>query len=207
MRSRSRRRALTGFDTYAYAGYAKLPHLADAYRRRRCGWADRSAWSTTFGAYRWSPCYYGPLWVALSRAVAGGAQSLGSAIFAFRVVEVGAFLWVAVVLAAWRKDAMLVALFALNPAVHGMYVANAHNDLLAVALILSAVALARRFPLAAALAVAAAALIKVPFVAAALYVFAGRGALRTRIAWVVVDGKPRRGCVIGSSADMPTRPT
>lgn len=178
--------ALAGFDTFAYAGYAKLPQLADAYS------PPAMRFGGSFGVVNdvWGvplvPCYYGPLWVALSELVAGGARSLGSAIFAFRVVEVGAFLWVTLVLAAWRKDAMLVALFALNPAVYGMYVANAHNDLLAVALIVSAVALCRRFPLAAALAVAAAALIKVPFVAAALYVFAGRGSLRARIGWVTV---------------------
>lgn len=178
--------AMSGFDAYAYAGYAKLPHLADAYSPP----AARLAGS--FGVVNdvWGsplvPSYYGPLWVALSRVIAGGAQSVGSAIFAFRLVEVGAFAGIAVVLAAWRRDAMVVALFALNPAVYALYVANAHNDLLAVALIVSAVALSRRFPLAAAAAVAAAALIKVPFVAAALYVFAGRGALRARLGWVVV---------------------
>jgi hypothetical protein len=176
--------ALAGFDAYAYAGYAKLPHLADAYsppatRLPGSFGIVNDVWGTPL-----VPSYYGPLWVALSRVVAGDAHSLGSAIFTFRLVEVGALAWIALVLAAWRRDALFVALFALNPAVYALYVANAHNDLLAVALIVSAVALSHRFPVAAAIAVAAAALVKVPFIAAALYVFAGRDSLRTRLAWV-----------------------
>ena len=178
--------AMAGFDAYAYAGYAKLPHLADAYSppAMRLGGSFgivNDVWGTPL-----VPSYYGPLWIAISKLVAGGAQSLGSAIFAFRLVEVGAFVWLAIVFAAWRRDAMFVALFALNPAVYGLYVANTHNDLVAVALIVSAVALAHRFPLVSAIAVAAAALIKVPFVAAALYVFAGRGSLSVRLGWVVL---------------------
>ncbi|MDQ6941133.1 MAG: hypothetical protein M3169_01300 [Candidatus Eremiobacteraeota bacterium] len=178
--------AMAGFDAYAYAGYAKLPHFADAYAppALRLGGSFgvvNDVWGTPL-----VPSYYGPLWIAISKVVAGGAQSLGSAIFAFRLVEVGALAWIAIVLGAWRRDALFVALFALNPAVYGLYVANAHNDLFAVALILTAVALSRRFPIVAAITVAAAASIKVPFVAAALYVFAGRGSQRTRLGWVVV---------------------
>ena len=91
---------MSGFDAYAYSGYAKLPHLADAYA------PPATRLSGSFGVVNdvWGtplvPSYYGPLWVALSKVVAGGAQSLASAIFAFRLIEAGAFVWIAIVLAA-----------------------------------------------------------------------------------------------------------
>ncbi|MBV8370066.1 MAG: hypothetical protein JO036_14230 [Candidatus Eremiobacteraeota bacterium] len=181
-----RAHAVSGFDTYAYAGYAQLAHLADAYT------PPATRLPGTFGVVNdvWGlplvPCYYGPLWVVLSQLVAGHAGSLGTAIFALRLLEVPALIAVVLVLARWKRDAALVALLALNPAVYSLYVANAHNDLLAVALLLAASALARRFPLAAALGVAAAALIKIPFAAAALYVFAGRGQLLRRVWWIAL---------------------
>jgi hypothetical protein len=178
--------AVSGFDTYAYAGYAQLPHLADAYT------PPATRLPGTFGVVNdvWGtplvPCYYGPLWVVLSQLVAGHAGSLGAAIFALRLLEVPALIAAALVLALWKRDVALVALLALNPAVYSLYVANAHNDMLAVALLLAATALARRFPIVAVLGVVAAALIKIPFAAAALYVFAGRGEVLRRLGWVAL---------------------
>ncbi|HEX3462439.1 MAG TPA: hypothetical protein VHS78_00115 [Candidatus Elarobacter sp.] len=177
--------AMTGFDAYAYAGYAKLGSLAAAYTPPPVRFPGElgvvnDVWGTPL-----VPCYYGPLWVVLSHAVAGGIASLGGTILALRALEVLALAAIAFVLAAWRRDAALVALFALNPAVYALYVANAHNDLFAVALLLIGAAAARRAPLAAACAVAAAALIKIPFAVAALYVFAGRDHLARRALWVL----------------------
>jgi len=178
--------AVSGFDTYAYAGYAQLPNLAQAYA------PPPTRLPGTFGVVNdvWGtplvPCYYGPLWVVLSQLVAGHAGSLGAAIFALRLLEVPALVGMVVVLAVWKREPAPVALLALNPAIYSLYVANAHNDLLAVALLLAATALARRAPLAAALGVTAAALIKIPFVVAALYVFAGRGDLPRRLLWIAL---------------------
>jgi hypothetical protein len=178
-------RTLLGFDAYAYAGYAKLG-LAASYA------PPSTPFSGAFGAINavWGApmplSYYGPLWMLIDRFVAGGATTLGDAIVALRFVEAGAFVAIVVALAQRRAGAAALALFALNPAVHALYVANAHNDLLGVAFVMVALALAARVPLAAAVCVALAALIKLPLAATALVVFAGRGGVRRRIAWVAV---------------------
>jgi len=178
--------ALTSFDPYAYAGYAKLHGLAAAYTPPHARLPGTFAVVNTVWGSPLVPCYYGPLWIGVSTLVAGGATTVGAAIFAFRALEVAALVAVLALVAARTRDARLVALVAVNPGVYVLYVANAHNDLLAVAFLLAAVLAARRVPVVAAICVVAASLIKVPFAVFALYVFARLRARALRIAWAAV---------------------
>ena len=174
-------RSVLGFDLYAYAGYAKLGVPA-VYAGPPVPFAgDFRAVSDVWG-WPISTCPYGPLWVALAQRAAGGATSLASALLALRLLAAGGFAAI-VALLAWRRGVAFAALFGLNPALDVLYVANGHNDLLAVAPLLLAIALAGSLPFAAALLAAAAALIKLPFAAGVLLVFAGRGGLARRAAW------------------------
>ncbi len=175
--------AIASFDPYAYVGYAKLSGLAAAYAPPTVRFPGEFGTVNDVWGTPMVPCYYGPLWVLLSRAVAGGAATLGGAIVAFRVLELAAFAALVALIAWWRRDAVPVVLLALNPAVYVLYVAFAHNDLIAVAALLGGVVTARRFPWIAVLAVAAAALIKIPFAIYVLYVFGGRERVWRRIAY------------------------
>jgi len=178
-------RTLLSFDPYAYAGYAKLG-LAASYAPPATPFAGAfGAVNVVWGAPMPSSLY-GPLWIMIDRLVAGDAGTLAGAIVALRLLEVAAFVAVVFALAGRGAGAAVLALFALNPAVYAMYVANAHNDLLGVAFVMIALALAARAPLAAAVCVALAGLVKLPLAATALVVFAGRGDVRRRLVWVGV---------------------
>ncbi|HWT05972.1 MAG TPA: hypothetical protein VN224_09475 [Xanthomonadales bacterium] len=179
-------RTLLGFDAYAYAGYAKLDGIGAAYAPPATRFPDAFAAVNTIWGTPITRSYYGPVWIVLDRLVAGPAATLGAAIFALRLLEVAAFVAIAAVLARRRAGAAALALFALNPAVHAMYVANAHNDLVGVAFVMLALVLAARAPLLAAACVALAGCVKLPLAATALLVFAGRGRVRRRIVWVGV---------------------
>lgn len=177
---------ITSFDPYAYAGYAKLASLHAAYApppERFAGafGAINDAWGAPMVA-----SYYGPLWIALDRLVAGGAPSLPAALLGLRLLETGALGLLLVALALRGAGTLPLILLALDPAVYELYVANAHNDLLAIAFVAVALVLVARIPLAAVLCVVLAALVKLPLAVLALVVFAGRSALPRRSALVAL---------------------
>jgi hypothetical protein len=95
---------ITSFDPYAYAGYAKLASLHAAYAPPPERFAGafgtiNDAWGAPMVA-----SYYGPLWIALDRLVAGGAPSLPAALLGLRLLETGALgllLVALVLLASW----------------------------------------------------------------------------------------------------------
>jgi hypothetical protein len=176
--------SVLGFDLYAYAGYAKLGAPA-AYAPPAAPFpGDFGAINTAWGLPM-VPCPYGPLWIVIAQLAAGGAKTLAAAVFALRLLAVVPFGLVAFI-AGRSRGLAFAALVALNPGLYVLYVQNGHNDLLAVAAVLGALALAGTLPLAAALLVAAAGLLKLPFAASALLVFAGRGALARRAAWAAL---------------------
>jgi len=177
-------RTLLGLDAYAYAGYAKLGGIHAAYAPPATPFRGPFAAVNALWGTPMTRSYYGPFWIVLDRLVAGPAATLGGAIVALRLLEAAAFVAIVAALAARRAGTAAIALFALNPAVYAMYVANAHNDLIGVAFVMIALALAARVPLAAAVCVALAGCIKLPLAATALVVFAGRGDARTRMMWV-----------------------
>jgi hypothetical protein len=178
-------RAVNGFDTVADVGYAKLG-LAQAYAPPATPFgADFSTISAVWGVPM-LPASHGPGWIALSSAVAGRAASLGGAIFALRSLEVVALLGMLALLARRGATAAVLALVAFNPALYFAYVVNAHGDLLAAVLLIAALAAAASLPIVAAVLVACAGLLNLPLILAAPLVFAGRGALRARLAYAVL---------------------
>jgi hypothetical protein len=180
-----RAHAVLGMDLYAYAGFARLGVPA-AYA------TPATPFTGDFGAVNamWGlpmlPSPYGPLWVWIAHLAAGGAGSLSGALVALRVLALVPFAAVALLLLRLRGLAF-AALFALNPGTVMLYLANGHNDLLAVAGVLGALCAVPALPLLAAVLVAAAGLVKLPYAACALLVFAGRGDLARRVAWAALS--------------------
>lgn len=168
----------TTADPLAYLGYAKLPTFADAYHPPVFDFGRQ------FGAIRfWGnpmvACVYGPLWLALDRALLHGVQSVSEALLLLRLQNVVAFAVVVGALAAAGFELPLVALVALNPAPIFSFIVSAHNDIVALALIALAFAFVhRRAPWLAVVCAAAAGAVKIVFVGIAVTAFLpleGRG--------------------------------
>lgn len=138
--------ALTSADPYAYAGYALLPELRDAYAPPNApppaGFgAVATAWGTPL-----LPCVYGPLFVVVDRAVVAGATGLAGALIRLRLLGLGAWTLLVIVFASSRRTRRFVPLVAANPAIAALYVAGAHNDLAGVGLLAGAALVGPRRP-------------------------------------------------------------
>jgi hypothetical protein len=169
----------TSFDTYAYAGAAKLGEMA--YRPPAVAFpGDWSLINRIYGVPI-VPSPYGPMWLGISRLIVSSAPTLGIALFAFRALGLAALIACAAALNALRFSAAAIALVALNPGLFSWFVLDAHNDLPAVALVLAAAALAERSLAGAALLGMLAIAIKAPFLTIAPLAFAARSALATRL--------------------------
>jgi hypothetical protein len=106
---------------------------------------------------------YGPLWIVIAQAVTFAAPTFFAKLVAFRVF--GVLLYVAF-LAGLRACGMkprMLAIAALNPGLMLEYVANAHNDFIAIVLLVFAAALVRARPLIGLGLVAVAGLVKLPY--------------------------------------------
>ncbi len=163
-------------DTYLYVAHGLS---ADAYRPDRMTPAGADAVLGELWGRPFLPSAYGPLWNAIGHAVASLSPDLPVQLALFRAVGLAAMGASIAALAAMRRTAAVV-LFALNPMLWFSYVAQAHNDIVGVALVLVALAL-RRFPAAAIVLVALAGAIKVPFLAVGIVVFAGAPTARARV--------------------------
>jgi hypothetical protein len=106
---------------------------------------------------------YGPLWVVMARAVTFAAPTFFAKAMAFRVL--GVFLYVAFLagLRACGVKPRMLAIAALNPGLMLEYVANAHNDFIAIVLLVFAAALVRARPLVGLGLIAVAGLVKLPY--------------------------------------------
>jgi len=175
-------RSVFGFDLYAYAGLAKLG-LAGAYAPPAVPFAGEFAAINRAWGLPMAPTPYGPLWVAVAHALAGGARSLASALLLLRVLALVPFVAIAAILL--RRGIVFAALFALDPSMQNLFVVNGHNDLAGVVLVLLALLVVAATPLGALLLTTAAGLVKVHLTGCALLVFAGRAPLARRAAWVV----------------------
>jgi len=171
-----RTHALGSSDLYLYVGHARLG--AQAYAPPPVRFEGEFGAINDVRGVPIYPALYGPVWLALGQVIAAGATSLAGQLQAFRVFGALSFGACIVLLAALRRSPAIVALFGLNPALIEQYVANGHNDLFPLALVLAALALVpRRAWLGWALVVAAGAA-KLPFAVAGLVAFvplAGRG--------------------------------
>lgn len=168
---------VAGADVYAYVAFGLSPH---PYRPGAAflPLADRAI------AHLWGrplvPCPYGPLWLALAHAIASPGRSLAANVIAFRAVGLAATAASIAALLALRKP-VTAALFALDPTLWQLYVAEAHNDVVGVALVLGALAIRRRSLGAAILFVALAGVVKLPFLLIGAVVFASGPTWRARL--------------------------
>ena len=158
-------------DAYAYVGDALLGR--NAYHPPNAIFPGEFAAIDRLFHPPLLPAPYGPLWIALDRAVTAPFATLGAKIVALRVLGALCYLGLIAALRGCSLAQRAVAVAAVNPAIAQQYVADAHNDLMGIALIVAAAALmAGRRPFAGTGAVVVAALVKLPFVLLALPVFA-----------------------------------
>lgn len=179
---------LTSFDLYAYAGSA---HVPDPYHPPARAFEGEFQLVNRIYSVPIFPSPYGPVWLALARAVVLPFHSLGAQLVALRAL--GAFALVACVFAlrALRFGTAEVALVALNPALIGSFVVDGHNDVTAIALALWALVLGARVPAAGIALGALAGGVKLPFLIIGALTTAGAKRASLRLggaALVVADG-------------------
>lgn len=175
---------LTNADLYAYVGNGLLGHAA--YTPPAAPFAGDLSAINAFWHVPVPAATYGPLWIAIARAVTATGPTLVLKMTAFRVL--GALLLAALfaLLRAYGIHRRVLAIVALNPALYFEFVLNAHNDLPAVVIVTVAALTAAWWPLGASLLIATAALIKVPFVLLGLPVLANvRGKMQRATAVAV----------------------
>ncbi len=163
--------ALLSSDPYAYAAFG-----ANAAGRYDNAIAQAAAW-------QWGralpPDNYGPLFNAFAAALLDvSGDNVFAAITLFRIAAflslvAGATALFAVLDGPRAERGAAALSYALNP-IALWSAGEGHNDLFALALVLAALAIAKRFPLAGGFFAAAAALFKLPAALAAIAVAAGR---------------------------------
>ena len=159
--------ALTSGDVYSNAGYGLLGTVASYAPPAR-------AFGGTFSAInRWwgvpmvaSP--YGPLWLAIDRFITAPWPSLLEKILALRVFGALCFVALAALFRGSGLPSRIVAITLLNPFLAFQFVANAHNDIFALAAIAAAAALTRARAGTSALLLFTVGLVKLPYVVLAL---------------------------------------
>ncbi len=168
-------------DLYAYIAYAKLgwqayspPNVPFTGPFAMLNGEITRAWVTL------NPSPYGPLFIALDRIVAAPAASVMQALVALRLLALAALVVCVISLRALRFGTPLIAVVALDPQIVESYVFDAHNDILAVAAVLAAMAIAKKSRIAAIVLAIAAGSIKAPYALLALLVSAGEPSLRRR---------------------------
>lgn len=143
----------TNSDVYYYVYYGKSASLASAYTES----ARLPELPPAFQGLRHvltAPVVasvYGPVWVALDRAIVAPAHSLDQAVHAVRIASAIALAFTIVLVSTLRLPAPLTAAIALNPALYYSYVVQAHNDIYAIlATVAGLVVLRRKSPVLAA---------------------------------------------------------
>ncbi|HTV74717.1 MAG TPA: hypothetical protein VME66_13555 [Candidatus Acidoferrales bacterium] len=170
--------AMESADLYSYAGLARS---AAPYEPTNIPFSGDAAIINRLWGVPLLPSPYGPLWLAISKAVITPAHDLGTQLIALRLLEVASLAACLLLLRALKVSRATLALIAINPAVYDLFIAEGHNDIMGVAFLLSAT-WARRYsaPLAIVLA-SAAGLIKLPFALLAMLVFVPETTLRRRL--------------------------
>jgi hypothetical protein len=171
-------------DLYGYVAYGQLgwaayapPNVPFTGSFAELNGPIAAAWN------RLEPAPYGPLFLGFDCLIAGHASSFAHARIELRLVNVAA---IGVCLLAMRRlgfGVPVLAVFCLDPEVIFNFVADGHNDILAVAPILGAMALYRRNRGIAILCALTAGAIKAPYIVPALLV-ASVEESRARRLWV-----------------------
>ena len=175
---------LTNADVYAYVGNGLLGRAA--YAPPAIPFPGELSAINAFWHVPVPAATYGPLWLAVARAVIALAPTLALKMTAFRVLGVALMAALFALLRAYGVPPRIVAIVALNPALYFEFVLNAHNDLLPVVIVTIAALTAPSWPLVASLLVATAALVKIPFALVGLPVLAVIHKREPRVAAVFV---------------------
>lgn len=157
-------------DAYAYVGDALLGR--GAYHPPNAVFPGEFAVIDRLFRPPLLPAPYGPLWIALDRVVTAPFSTLAAKIVALRALGALCYLGLLAALRGGSVSPRAIAVAAVNPAIAQQYVADAHNDLLGIVLLVAAFAFMRARPILGAALTAIAALVKLPFVIFALPVFA-----------------------------------
>jgi hypothetical protein len=170
--------AMESADLYSYAGLARSANPYDPSSTPFTG--DAAIISHLWGAPL-LPSPYGPLWLAISRAVVVPLGSLTAQLFALRLLEVFCLGACLLILRGLKVNRAIIALIAINPAVYDLFVAEGHNDIMGVAFLLGAMLARRRSRLLAVALATAAGLIKLPFALLAMLVFVPEATVLRRL--------------------------
>jgi len=167
--------AVSSSDVFGYVGLGMMG--SEAYVRH-AGFFH-GEYARLFDAFPVRPTIYGPLWVGINALVVMLGSTFAAKVLALRifgVVLIAAMFVLARALGAGRATQWAIA---LNPMLWFQFVTNAHNDAMAIVVMLGAVlAVARRRPWIAVALIAAAGLIKFPFLIIGMIVFV-RGSTRS----------------------------
>lgn len=176
--------ALMSFDLYGYVHNGLL------------GLAAYTPPSTPFpGEYhvidlwfgRPTATLYGPLWLVIAPIVTSLGPTLLTKILALRLLNAGLFVALVAGLGALGLPPRVRAIAALNPGLALQFVANGHNDIIAIVLLVYAAAfIKRRAPLVGTGLIAVAGLVKLPYAVLGLPVLAGIRSVWVRLAWAIV---------------------
>jgi hypothetical protein len=175
-------RGLTSSDLYAYlydAAYGTA-----AYHPHTLSADGPFALVGHLWSFRMLPAAYGPVWLDVAHALAGSPGNMAQHVFVLRMLSAVSFAAVLGALVALRVPAAFLGLVALDPAIPYQYVADGHNDLFGIALLLWATVAAMRGFLVPALALAVlAGASKISFAAIAPLAFASLSGMRRRVVW------------------------
>jgi hypothetical protein len=170
---------VTSGDVFGYVGLGML----GAHPFARPDGFFHGNYAQVFVNYPLRPTIYGPVWIALNAGVVALGTTFVGKILALRIF--GALLLallaaLARMLGAGRAVQWAIA---LNPMLWFQFATNAHNDLLAIVLVVAAlVAIERRLLWIAVVLVASAGAVKLPFLVLGVVVFARHRNRRAAIA-------------------------
>ncbi|TAM62067.1 hypothetical protein EPN52_01185 [bacterium] len=156
-------------DAYAYIGYGVLPSLHAAYAPEAVALRGEFSAINQIWGMPLVPCIYGPLWLEGIRVALSGVHTLAQAWLAIRLFNVIALVALIVLVYALTRAPGAVAVVALNPALHDLFVVDAHNDLGGIVLVAAALLSYRKgWRLVALVLIVCAGLVKLPLVALGL---------------------------------------
>jgi len=187
-------------DVYAYAGNGVLGLAAYAPPHAPFPGdlaAINARWGTPVPA-----ATYGPLWLLLARATGAVAPALAGKLLAFRALALAFFGLTLLALRGCGLPTRVLAIAAANPGLQLQFVLDAHNDVVAIALVVGAAALVRKLPAVACALLVAAALVKLPYALLGLPVLAAIASPARRYAAcaAVVAGSAALSWIFGGEA-------
>ena len=153
---------VTNADVYAYVGNALLGRAA--YAPPATPFPGDLAAINLWWRAPMAPTTYGPLWLAVARAVTEPFATLALKLTALRVLDATLFGALVILLRTYGVPARILTIVAVNPAFYFQFVLNAHNDMLPTCIAVGAALAAPAIAWLAVLLIAIAALVKAPYV-------------------------------------------